>query len=83
MDKLGIEYEMIKTDDGMQICYYSNSRSGNGVWRNEQMPLSLSLPMFLMQQAFVLFVNHLAIAVVKPLRQPRLVGQLIVSRISV
>lgn len=74
------DYQTVNTTDGLEACYYANSSGTIRIWRNhDQFNFPSYAPLFLIQLAYVLFINHLLVAILKPLRQPPIVGQILVS----
>ncbi|XWS61049.1 hypothetical protein CRYUN_Cryun07bG0092400 [Craigia yunnanensis] len=69
-------YEIRKTNDVLEACYYTKNTSSNPLWRNES-ALNTSLPFLLTQLFVVLFVDRLLMLILKPLHQPRIVAHII------
>jgi len=64
------------------ICYAATMITSEGVW-NKQNPLNYSLPLFLLQLVLVLVVTRLFVYVLKPIRQPRVISELMVSPFNI
>lgn len=64
------------------ICYNLTISVSNGIWQTES-PVLNSLPLFVSQLTIILFVTRLLILVLKPLHQPRLVAEILVSTIRI
>ncbi|XVE58668.1 hypothetical protein DITRI_Ditri04bG0187200 [Diplodiscus trichospermus] len=69
------QYEIRKTHDVLEACFYTN-KSSDPFCRNES-ALNSSLPFLLTQLFVVLFVDCLLMLILKPLRQPRTVAHII------
>ncbi|XP_058075784.1 cation/H(+) antiporter 15-like [Magnolia sinica] len=50
--------------------------SSNGIWRGED-PLSYSLPLFVLQLSLIIIVTRTLVFLLKPLRQPRVVSEIL------
>ncbi|KOM30576.1 hypothetical protein LR48_Vigan01g013000 [Vigna angularis] len=57
------------------ICYAATMVSSEGLWHKEN-PLNYSLPLFLLQLLLVLVVTRLFVYILKPIRQPRVISEL-------
>lgn len=61
-----------------QICYTKNLTRSNGLWRAEN-PLATSLPLFVLQLSLIILIIRIVMLILKPLRQPRIVAEILVS----
>ena len=60
------------------MCYVINIVNSQGIWRAEN-PLVKSLPVFILQVAITLLTFRLLLLILKPLRQPRFIAEILVS----
>ncbi|XP_047326046.1 cation/H(+) antiporter 15-like [Impatiens glandulifera] len=58
------------------ICYAPLMIDSSGVWQNEN-PMDFSIPLFLFQWMLVIILSRLMAFILKPLRQPRIMSELI------
>lgn len=49
-----------------------------GIWNNDD-PLKYSLPLFILQLMLIVIVTRLFVFILKPLRQPRVISEMLVS----
>jgi hypothetical protein len=64
--------------DNLTVCYKKNLTNSSGLWRVEN-SLTYSLPVFVLQLTFIIMIISIIKAVLKPLRQPPIVGEIFVS----
>lgn len=64
------------------ICYAATMISSDGLWHKEN-PLYYSLPLFLVQLLLVLVITRLFVYILKPIRQPRVISELMVSPFTI
>ncbi|KAK8950236.1 Cation/H(+) antiporter 15 [Platanthera guangdongensis] len=58
------------------ICYSSTMMSRNGMLQNEN-PVDFTFPLFLVQLVVILLINRLTAVILKPLRQPRYISEIL------
>ncbi|XP_042489165.1 cation/H(+) antiporter 15-like [Macadamia integrifolia] len=64
-----------KTDEGV-VCYSPNMITTSGIWQGDN-PLDFSLPLFILQLTIIVIVTRFLVFILKPLRQPRVVSEII------
>ncbi|XWS41307.1 hypothetical protein CRYUN_Cryun17cG0070300 [Craigia yunnanensis] len=64
-----------KSDDTV-VCYAPTMITTNGVWQGDN-PLDYSLPLFILQLTMVVVTTRMLVFVLKPLRQPRVVSEIL------
>ncbi|ESW31841.1 hypothetical protein PHAVU_002G272700 [Phaseolus vulgaris] len=57
------------------VCYAATMITSEGFWQKEN-PLNYALPLFLLQLMLILVVTRLFIFILKPIRQPRVISEL-------
>lgn len=60
------------------VCYAPTMITTNGVWQGDN-PLDYSLPLFILQLTMVVVITRVLVYVLKPLRQPRVIAEILVS----
>ncbi|CAO2827690.1 unnamed protein product [Amaranthus hypochondriacus] len=58
------------------VCYAPTMITTNGVWQGDN-PLDYSLPLFILQLTIVVIVTRVLVYVLKPLRQPRVIAEIL------
>ncbi|KAK7399372.1 hypothetical protein VNO78_10554 [Psophocarpus tetragonolobus] len=58
------------------ICYSATMITTDGIW-NDENPLHYSLPLFTLQMILVVIVTHLFVFILKPIRQPRVISEML------
>lgn len=66
-----------KSDDTI-VCYAPTMITTNGVWQGDN-PLDYSLPLFILQLTMVVVTTRMLVFMLKPLRQPRVISEILVS----
>lgn len=64
--------------DQMIVCYAPTMITTNGIWQGDN-PLDYSLPLFILQLTLVVITTRLLVFALKPLRQPRVISEILVS----
>ncbi|KAG2711613.1 hypothetical protein I3760_04G084700 [Carya illinoinensis] len=64
-----------KTDDAI-VCYAPTMITTNGIWQGDN-PLDFSLPLFVLQLTLVVVTTRILVFLLKPLRQPRVVSEIL------
>jgi hypothetical protein len=63
--------------DSYEVCYKRNITRSKGLWRAES-PLVTSLPIFVLQLLCIILTIRIITLLLKPLRQPRIVAEILV-----
>jgi len=63
----------------MMINMHAKETSSDGAWQGDN-PMNHALPLLIIQTILVMFVSRTLAFFLKPLRQPRVVAEIIVSR---
>lgn len=50
----------------------------NGIWQGDN-PLDYSLPLFILQLTLVVVITRVMVYILKPLKQPRVISEILVS----
>ncbi|KAK1267416.1 Cation/H(+) antiporter 15 [Acorus gramineus] len=58
------------------VCYAPTMITTNGIWQGDN-PLNYSLPLFILQLTLIVFTTRSLVILLKPLRQPRVVAEII------
>ncbi|GAB2232091.1 hypothetical protein Droror1_Dr00011113 [Drosera rotundifolia] len=58
------------------VCYAPTMITTNGIWQGDN-PLDYSLPLFVLQLTLVVVTTRLLVVVLKPLRQPRVIAEIL------
>ncbi|XP_021728067.1 cation/H(+) antiporter 15-like [Chenopodium quinoa] len=58
------------------VCYAPTMITTNGVWQGDN-PLDYSLPLFILQLTMVVVTTRVLVFVLKPLRQPRVIAEIL------
>ncbi|XP_073009002.1 cation/H(+) antiporter 15-like [Typha latifolia] len=58
------------------ICYSPAMITTNGIWQGVN-PLQFSLPLFILQTAIIVFTTRVLVVLLKPLRQPRVIAEIL------
>ncbi|CAM8897294.1 unnamed protein product [Rhodiola kirilowii] len=58
------------------VCYAPTMITTNGIWQGDN-PLDYSLPLFILQLMMVVVLTRLLVFVLKPLKQPRVISEII------
>ncbi|KAG1338194.1 cation/H(+) antiporter 15 [Cocos nucifera] len=69
-------YLTSETVDGGVVCYSPTLITTNGIWKGSN-PLEYSLPLFIVQVILVVVTTRVLVILLKPLRQPRVVAEII------
>ncbi|KAM5546594.1 hypothetical protein ABKV19_002399 [Rosa sericea] len=64
------------TNDNVTVCYLKNISRIDGLWKAEN-PLLDSLHVLVIQLVLILFVNQVLVFLLRPLRQPRIVADIL------
>ncbi|PKU81937.1 Cation/H(+) antiporter 15 [Dendrobium catenatum] len=64
------------SSDAPLVCYAANMLSSNGMLQNEN-PLDYTFPLFLFQLIIILLTSRLTAFILKPLRQPRYISEIL------
>ncbi|KAI3468920.1 hypothetical protein Pfo_025583 [Paulownia fortunei] len=64
-----------KTDQTI-VCYAPTMITTNGIWQGDN-PLDYSLPLFILQLTLVVVTTRILVFVLKPLRQPRVISEIL------
>lgn len=59
------------------VCYKPTMITTTGIWEGED-PLKFSLPLFVLQLTVIVVTSRLLTFLLRPLRQPRIVAEIIV-----
>lgn len=70
------EKEMVRSHETI-ICYAPTMITTNGIWQGDN-PLDYSLPLFILQLILVIITTRSLVYILKPLRQPRVVSEILV-----
>ncbi|XVE78925.1 hypothetical protein DITRI_Ditri14bG0017200 [Diplodiscus trichospermus] len=71
----GVNTVANKSDDTV-VCYAPTMITTNGVWQGDN-PLDYSLPLFILQLTMVVVTTRMLVFLLKPLRQPRVVSEIL------
>ncbi|KAK7316946.1 hypothetical protein RJT34_00782 [Clitoria ternatea] len=63
-----------KKSDDFIVCYAPTMITTNGIWQGDN-PLDYSLPLFILQLSLVVAATRLFVFILKPLRQPRVIAE--------
>ncbi|KAL6180413.1 hypothetical protein ACLB2K_047076 [Fragaria x ananassa] len=66
----------VDTNDNVTVCYLKYYSRNDGLWRTEN-PLINSLHVLVIQLVLTLFLNHVLVFLLRPLRQPRIVADIL------
>ncbi|KAL9377758.1 hypothetical protein Peur_029093 [Populus x canadensis] len=58
------------------VCYAPTMITTNGIWQGDN-PLDYSLPLFILQLTLVVVTTRLLVYILKPLRQPRVISEIL------
>ncbi|WOG86266.1 hypothetical protein DCAR_0205467 [Daucus carota subsp. sativus] len=58
------------------VCYSPTMITTNGIWQGDS-PLDYSLPLFILQVTLVVTITRLLVFILKPLRQPRVISEIL------
>ncbi|KAL8152086.1 hypothetical protein V2J09_021894 [Rumex salicifolius] len=58
------------------VCYVPTMITTNGIWQGDN-PLDFSLPLFILQLILVVMTTRLLVFILKPIRQPRVVAEIL------
>ncbi|XP_027182439.1 cation/H(+) antiporter 15 [Coffea eugenioides] len=58
------------------VCYAPTMITTNGIWQGDN-PLDYSLPLFILQLTLVVVVTRILVYILKPLRQPRVISEIL------
>jgi hypothetical protein len=67
--------------DKFVVCYKKNITGSKGVWRAEN-ALVTTLPQFVLQLFLIILITRIVSLLLKPLRQPRIMAEILVSTCS-
>ncbi len=67
--------------DKFEVCYKKNITGSKGVWRAEN-ALVTTLPQFVLQLFLIILITRIVSLLLKPLRQPRIMAEILVSTCS-
>lgn len=76
-DEIVVTSSENKTEDTI-VCYAPMMITTNGIWQGDN-PLDYSLPLFILQLTLVVVITRLLVYVLKPIRQPRVIAEILVS----
>ncbi|KAI8530084.1 hypothetical protein RHMOL_Rhmol11G0027800 [Rhododendron molle] len=62
--------------DSSVVCYAPTMITTNGIWQGDN-PLNYSLPLFILQLTLVVVTTRMLVFILKPLRQPRVIAEII------
>lgn len=62
------------------VCYAPTMITTTGIWQGDN-PLDYSLPLFIVQLTLVVVVTRLLVFILKPIRQPRVIAEILVSNL--
>lgn len=60
------------------VCYTPSMVTTNGVWQGDN-PIDFALPVFILQTTLIVVVTRILVFALKPLRQPRVIAEILVS----
>lgn len=60
------------------VCYSPTMITTNGIWQGDN-PLDYALPLFILQVILVVVATRIFVFVLKPIRQPRVIAEILVS----
>lgn len=63
------------------VCYAPTMITTNGIWQGDN-PLDYSLPLFIVQLTLVVVITRLLVFILKPIRQPRVIAEILVSNLD-
>lgn len=69
---------VLQNNTGHSVCYSPTMITTNGIWQGDN-PLDYSLPLFILQVTLVVTITRLLVFILKPLRQPRVISEILVS----
>ncbi|KAH0645898.1 hypothetical protein KY284_033782 [Solanum tuberosum] len=58
------------------VCYAPTMITTSGIWQGDN-PLDYSLPLFIVQLTLVVFITRLLVFILKPIRQPRVIAEIL------
>jgi len=61
------------------VCYSPMMITTNGIWQGLN-PLEFSLPLFILQTAIIVATTRLLVLLLKPIRQPRVIAEILVRK---
>lgn len=67
----------MSNDDEDIVCYAPTMVLSNGIWASEN-PLSYALPLFILQLILIMLATSTVAFILKPLRQPRVISEILV-----
>lgn len=70
--------DVLRNDSGHSVCYSPTMITTNGIWQGDN-PLDYSLPLFILQVTLVVSITRVLVFILKPLRQPRVISEILVS----
>lgn len=68
----------VNKSDSTVVCYAPTLITTNGIWQGDN-PLNYSLPLFILQLTLVVVTTRILVFILKPLRQPRVISEILVS----
>ncbi|XP_009595814.1 cation/H(+) antiporter 15-like isoform X1 [Nicotiana tomentosiformis] len=74
-DEIVVTSSENKTEDTI-VCYAPTMITTNGIWQGDN-PLDYSLPLFILQLTLVVVITRLLVYVLKPIRQPRVIAEIL------
>ncbi|XP_009776809.1 cation/H(+) antiporter 15-like [Nicotiana tabacum] len=74
-DEIVVTSSENKTEDTI-VCYAPMMITTNGIWQGDN-PLDYSLPLFILQLTLVVVITRLLVYILKPLRQPRVIAEIL------
>lgn len=67
-------------EESLIVCYAPTMITTNGIWQGDN-PLDYSLPLFIVQLTLVVAITRLLVIILKPIRQPRVIAEILVSNL--
>lgn len=77
-NKEKMEHHHENSTDDYIVCYAPTMVTTNGIWQGDN-PLAYSLPIFILQLTLVVAATRIFVFILKPLRQPRVIAEIMVS----
>lgn len=81
MASANVTDRMMASIMGSVVCYSPTLITTNGIWKGSN-PLEYSLPLFIIQVILVVITTRVLVLLLKPLHQPRVVAEIIVTTSS-
>ncbi|KAL4351281.1 hypothetical protein GQ457_06G035290 [Hibiscus cannabinus] len=71
-----------RTANDLVVCYAPRTLSAHGVWKGDN-PIDYSIPLVILQMTIVVATSRLLVLALRPLRQPRVVSEILVRRSNI